>query len=197
MGNVLEIVEFVSGPRMGQLIMVAGIIGLASVFRKPLKRLAVKAVSTGIDTWYDLKYTYWVELPEIADVVKSELDTRRQRAELIKVHNLDYYIIYRWSDGSYYLTVDSLPPYLNSNSSNSAEVSDDESGKCNIKMFFGNDSRDAGVNESVTLTSLAGPGQDFTISTKPSLSDIQLILSLPGLTKVIFNNSSYEEFIFC
>lgn len=167
-----------------------------AVFRKPIKRLAIKAMSKGVDVWYDMKYSYFVDLPEISQELKSESEKARERAKVIKVHDLDHYLIYQWIDGKYYITTDAVPPYL-PDTGETDIFSDDLITSSEAILFFNDDTnRPATAKEMNGLNSLAGPGQDFSLCSKPSLAAIQKVLSLLGLTKVIYNNYNYEEFIF-
>lgn len=172
----------------------AGLVGTVVFLKKPLQRLLIKTISSSIDLFYDIKYRYYVDLPEVSDDSKIE---RQVRAPVIHVDPRGNYLIYKWSDGKYYMTTACVLPFLpNNNEAHTIDSDDDDMDACECSLIVNGTSRSANEREKALIRTLAGPGQDFSVSMRPLLTELRAILNLPGLDKVIFNNSNYEEFIF-
>lgn len=168
--------------------------GAVTLFKKPLSRLAAKCMSHGIDLYYDMKYKYYLDLPDESE--KRKRCNSVTHAPVIYVDHLDRYLIYKWVDDAHYATVSGTPPLIPDDiqhTDHDEDLKDVDDIECIITV--GNNSRRATPRELNVMISLAGPGQDFTVSKLPTLSDLRNILEITDLSKVIFNNANYEEFL--
>ena len=144
----------------------------------------VSIFSNCVDIWYDIKYAYYCS-PSHGGIPHGN----PVRAEVLNDEN---YVIYKWTNGLYYITGDTVPPFLPAEGE-TAEY--DISGDGDAILFFDNVHARADEAQLKLITLTAGPGEDYTISKQPSIEQLRKLLDCPKLTKVIFNNSLSQEFI--
>lgn len=158
------------------------------VFKKPLQRLFLKTLSRSIDFFYDIKYQYYADMPEVSEQYKSV--KTQVHADVISVDHRDRYLIYKWSDGKHYITTASVAPLFTDD-----DTIENEDPDCECILFIDGIPKPASSKQKDIIMALAGPGQDFSVSKRPSLSELASILEV-SVDKIIFNNSNHEEFIF-
>jgi hypothetical protein len=154
----------------------------------------VSIFSNCVDIWYDIKYAYCSGIPRgsipYGSIPRGGIPHGNPvRAEVLNDEN---FVIYKWSNGLYYITGDTVPPFLPAE----GETADyDISGDGEAILFFDNVHARADEAQLKLITLTAGPGEDYTISKQPSIEQLRKLLDCPKLTKVIFNNSLSQEFI--
>lgn len=157
-----------------------------------------------IDYWYDLKY-YLIETstylglwwPAVREQQSSK-ELRRARDVDAEELELNGMTLYQWSDGLYYITADTQAPYLDSyedDQDRNQDTSPEQHHNGQAMLFFGNVHAYADERQLKIIAMTAGPGQDYSISVMPKIDQFRTLLDCPSLTKVIFTNELYEEFI--
>lgn len=161
-----------------------------------------------IDYWYDLKY-YLIETSTYlglwwpAREQQSSKVLRRARDVDAEELELNGMTLYQWSDGLYYITADTQAPYYEDDQDRNQDEDQDRDREPvpeqhhngQAMLFFGNVHAYADERQLKIIAMTAGPGQDYSISVMPKIDQFRTLLDCPSLTKVIFTNELYEEFI--
>jgi hypothetical protein len=132
-----------------------------------------KKILSGIDLYYDFKYSLQDSKIELAP---------RLPAEIVEQH-ADY-IVYKWCNGNKYITFDNQVPILED------ELCDDEE-SVTVYVTFNDGTTINGDNEDINelMRMVSGPGNDFSVTDKPNREQIVKLLNLDDVADIYMKNA--------